>query len=140
MIRHTLLVTLLALASGCTSLQYAGTASYSVKPIVDAKGNVICCSVDVKNGKEIANLEAHIQKQGDNYTVDLKEQGVAAFAGQAIAAGATKEAIDAAVKTALAIALAPVLPALAPALAAPGIGAAAVGAAGVLSAQKVLGK
>ena len=139
MTRSAILVALLAL-SGCTSLQYAGTASYSVKPIVDAKGNVICCAVDVKNGKEIANLEAHVQKQGDNYTVDLKEQGVAAFAGQAIAAGATKEAIDAAVKAALAIALAPVLPALAPALAAPGLGAAAAGGAAVLGAQKVLGQ
>ena len=138
MTRHALLVALLAL-SGCTSLQYAGTASYSVKPIVDAKGNVICCAVDVKNGKEIANLEAHVQKQGDNYTVDLKEQGVAAFAGQAIAAGATKEAIDAAVKAAIAIALAPVvLPAAGAALAAPGIGAAAVGGAAVLGTQKVL--
>ena len=136
---YLILLSLLMLSS-CASLQYAGTASYSVKPIVDAKGNVICCSVDVKNGKEIANLEAHIQKDGDKYTVDLKEQGVAAFAGQAIAAGATKEAIDAAVKSALAVALAPILPALAPALAAPGLGAAAVGAASVIGVQKVLNK
>ena len=138
--KHYLILLSLLMLSSCASLQYAGTASYSVKPIVDAKGNVICCSVEVKNGKEIANLEAHIQKDGDKYTVDLKEQGVAAFAGQAIAAGATKEAIDAAVKSALAIALAPVLPALAPALAAPGLGAAAIGAGSVLGIQKALGK
>jgi len=126
--------------SACASLQYAGNASYSVKPFKDDAGATICCAVDVHNGKEIANLEAHISKDGDNFTVDLKEQGVAAFQGQQIAAGATKEAIDAAAKAAVAAALAPVLPALAPAagaaLASPGLGAAAVGAAAVVGGQK----
>ena len=128
--------------SGCTSLQYAGTASYSVKPFADAKGVMQCCAVEVHNGKEIANLEAHIVKTGDNYTVDLKEQGVIAFQGQAIAAGATRDAITEAAKVGVAAALAPVIPLLIPAvggvLAAPGIGAAAVGAVGVVGAQKVL--
>lgn len=124
--------------TGCASIQYAGTAAYSIKPFTDETGKVICCAVDVKNGKEIANLEAHVSKQGDDYTVDLKEQGVAAFAGQAIAAGATKEAIDGAVKAALAVALAPAIPALGASLAAPGLGAAIAGGAGVLGAQKLL--
>lgn len=127
--------------TGCASLQYAGNASYSVKPFQDDKGNVLCCQVDVHNGKEIANLEAHVIKQGNDYTVDLKEQGIAAFQGQAISAGATQEAINAAAKTAVAAALAPILPALLPAagaaLASPGIGAAAVGAAGAIGVQQL---
>lgn len=131
-----------AMLSGCASMQYAGTASYSVKPFTDKAGNVACCEVAVNNGKEIANLEAHIVKTPDGgYTVDLKEQGVAAFQGQAIAAGATKEAIADAAKIGVAAALAPVLPALLPAagaaLASPGLGAAAAGAAGVIGVQKL---
>lgn len=136
-----LTLTIAALMSGCASLQYAGNASYSVSPYETKTGEAVCCKVDVRNGKEIANLEAHITKQGDNYTVDLKEQGVAAFQGQQIAAGATQAAIDAAAKAAVAAALAPILPALAPAagaaLASPGIGAAAVGAGAVLLKEKV---
>ena len=90
----------LALCS-CASLQNAGTAEYSVKPFKDAEGTVMCCEVLVRNGKEIASLEAHITKQGGDYSVDLKEQGVAAFKGQGIAADALKEIVDAAVKAAL---------------------------------------
>lgn len=137
------LVAMLALMlPGCASMQYAGTASYSVKPFADKAGNVLCCEVAVNNGKEIANLEAHIVKTPDGgYTVDLREQGVAAFQGQAIAAGATKEAIADAAKVGVAAALAPVIPALLPAagaaLASPGLGAAAVGAAGVIGVQKL---
>ena len=132
----------ITLTSGCASMQYAGTASYSVKPFTDNGGAVMCCEVAVNNGKEIANLEAHIVKTPDGgYTVDLKEQGVAAFQGQAIAAGATKEAIADAAKVGVAAALAPLLPALLPAagaaLASPGLGAAAAGAAGVIGVQKL---
>lgn len=140
--RITLILTSLSvlLISGCASLQYAGNASYSVQPFKDDSGATLCCAVNVHNGKEIASLEAHITKKGDDYTVDLKEQGVAAFQGQQIAAGATQAAIDAAAKAAVAAALAPILPALAPvagaALASPGLGAAAVGAAAVVGGQK----
>lgn len=129
--------------AGCASLQNAGTARYSVKPFVvnSGTGAIACCEVVVENGKEISNLKAHIQKQGDNYTVDLEEQGVMAFQGQAIAAGATKEAIDGAAKAAAAAALAPVIPLLLPAagaaLASPGVGAAAVGAGAVILKDKV---
>ncbi len=132
------------LMSGCASLQYAGNASYSVSPYETKNGEAVCCKVEVHNGKEIANLEAHVSKSGDNYVVDLKEQGVAAFQGQLIAANATQAAIDAAAKAAVAAALAPILPALAPmagaALAAPGLGAAAVGAGAVIGVEKLNAK
>jgi hypothetical protein len=136
------IVVIASLLTGCASLQNAGTASYTVQPFLDQSGGAHCCSVSVLNGKEIANLEAHIHKQGDDYTVDLKEQGVVAFQGQAIAAGATQDAINAAAKAAAAAALAPYLPVLVPAagaaLSSPGIGAAAAGGAAALGARSLL--
>jgi len=136
----------LALLAGCASIQNAGNASYSVKPfVVDAKsGASVCCEVTITDGKERASLNLHVIKTGDNYDITLAERGIQAFQGQAIAAGATQTAIDAAAKAATAAALAPILPVLLPvagaALAAPGIGAAAVGAAGVIATEKVLAK
>lgn len=103
---------LVALISGCTSLQYAGSAEYSVKPFTTDKGAVICCEVVVRNGKEIASIEASVTKFGDDYTVILKESNVMAFQGQSIAAGAMKEVIDESAKAAAAAALAPILPAI----------------------------
>ncbi|MHB8871227.1 MAG: hypothetical protein ACYC5G_02085 [Candidatus Doudnabacteria bacterium] len=132
------------LLTGCASLQNAGTAHYSVKPFIVNRntGEVACCEVTINNGKEISSLIAHIEKKGNDYTVDLNEQGVKAFEGQAIAAGAMKEAIDEAVKSAIAASLAPILPMLVPAagaaLASPGIGAAAVGAGAVMGGENLL--
>ncbi|MEO6147535.1 MAG: hypothetical protein ABIT70_10940 [Sulfuriferula sp.] len=142
--KYLVMTILLALSlAGCQSLQYAGNSSYSIKPIVlDAKAHTtICCQVDVHDGKETAQMTAHMVKHGDDYDISLSKTGETAFAGQAIAAGATQDAINAAAKAAVAVALAGVLPAILPAagaaLAAPGIGAAAVGAGAVLGAQKI---
>ena len=95
--------------TACSSLDNAGSAEYSIKPFVtDAKtGKLACCELTVKNGKEIANLEASIEKTGDDYKITLKEQGVEAFRGQAISASAGKAAIEATAKAAAAI-LAPI--------------------------------
>lgn len=133
--------------TGCSTLQHAGNAQYSVTPFdtgektAEGKPILRCCKVDVNNGKEIANLDLHVTKTGEDYVVDLKEQGVLAFQGQAIAAQALQSAVDAAVKAALATALAPILPQLAPAagaaLASPGIGAAAVGAGVAIGAERL---
>jgi uncharacterized protein YceK len=137
---------LLLLLSGCASLQSAGNASYVVKPfVVDANtGATVCCEVSITDGKERAALTLNVTKTGDNYTLALDEKGILAFQGQAIAAGATQTAIDAAAKAAAAAALAPIIPALAPliggALASPGLGAAAIGAAGVIGTQTILSK
>ena len=94
----SLLILLAALTlAACASIQTAGIASYSIRPfVVDAaSGAVACCELSVQNGKEFASLEAHIEKKGENYVVDLKEQGVKAFPGQRISAGAAGSAIDA---------------------------------------------
>ena len=66
-------------------MQKAGTAEDSVKPVVIGE-KTVCCKMSVRNAKGFAYLEAHIEKRGDDYAVDLKEQGVKAFEGQAIAA------------------------------------------------------
>jgi len=138
--KKILVVVFLFTFCGCASLQNAGTAHYSVKPFVTnhTTGEMSCCEVVVDNGKEISSLVAHIEKRGNDYTVDLNEQGVKAFEGQAIASGALKEAIDGAVKAAVTTALAPFIPALAPALVAPGIAAAALGAGAVVGGEKLL--
>lgn len=138
----TFFVLMFALLGGCASQQYGGMASYNVKPFLDKNGYATCCEVSVNNGKEIAALKAHIAKTKDgDYTVDLEEQGVAAFQGQQVSANALKTAADAAVKAALITAgviAAPILaPAAGAALASPGVGAAALGAAGVLGVQAV---
>lgn len=89
------IVACITLLAGCASLQSAGVAEYSVKPIIIDK-HTVCCEVVVKNGKEYASLKAHIQKTGDDYTVDLEEQSVQAFAGQAKASAAVGTAVKAA--------------------------------------------
>ncbi len=128
---------------GCASLENAGSSSMTLKPFVtDVKtGATVCCEVSVADGKQRASLTLSATKTGDNYAFSLDEKGVEAFQGQAIAAGATQAAINAAAKAAAAAVLAPILPALMPAagaaLASPGLGAAAVGAATVLGTQQL---
>lgn len=131
--KHLIALAMLAMAlTGCASLNNAGTASYSVKPFVTDKGEVHCCEVTVLNGKEIASLDAHIEKKGGDYTIDLKERGVMAFRGQEIAAGAAHDAAKVATTAALAVGgvlIAPVAaPAIGAAMAAGTLPAAAVGA------------
>lgn len=94
------------LVTGCASLDHAGVASYKVKPF-DAAGKTLCCEVEIVNGKQIASLDATIEKRGDDYTVVLKQRGVEAFRGQAIAAGAVTATATTAAKAATAIMVAP---------------------------------
>ncbi len=137
--------------TGCKSIQDAGNASYKVSPIAvavpatDGKAAttaIVCCQVDISDGKERASLDVHVVKTGDNYDITLSEKGVLAFQGQAIAAGATKQAIDDAAKAAVVAVLAPALPALIPAvggiMASGTTGAALGGAAAVVTANKLL--
>lgn len=133
-------ILLLALA-GCAAVQNAGTAVYSVEPIV-VEGKTLCCRVSIANGKEIALLDATVSKRGEDYDVHLHEEGVTAFQGQRIAAGALTAGADIAGKTIALAALAPVFPVMLPAaeaaLASPGLAAAAVGAGATLGVQKLM--
>lgn len=140
----SLAIATLSMLTGCASLQFAGNASYSVKPfVVDAKtGATVCCQVDIHDGKERASLDLHVIKDGEKYDITLSEKAVSAFAGQQIAAGATQGAIDAAAKVAVGIAIAPFLPALVPvagAVLSSGTGGAIIGGAAMgVTANKIL--
>lgn len=126
--------------TGCASLNQAGTASYTIKPML-IDGRTVCCEVAVVNGKQYASLDAMLVKAGDDYTVMLSERGVEAFRGQEIAAGAAASAGKTALKAAAiggAVLIAPIAaPAIGAALAAPGLGAAAVGAGALAIGQRV---
>ena len=111
-----LLMLFVVAVTGCASIQNAGTASYSVKPFVGADGKPVCCEVTVNNGKEIALLEAKVIKKGDDYEVYLREEGVVAFEGQRIAAGAAKSLAASAVKAAAIGGLTVAAPVLIPAV------------------------
>lgn len=109
---------LLLLLTGCTSLQYGGVSSYKVKPI-ETKDGIVCCEVDITNGKEIDSVELFVEKKGDNYTIGLSQKGVKAFEGQEAIAKLTGEAATAAIKAGTAVLIAP---------AAAQLGGAAIGA------------
>lgn len=114
---------------GCSSLNNAGTASYSMKPVL-VNNKLVCCEVTINNGKEIALLDATVIKRGDDYEVHLHEEGVAAFDGQHLAANTAAKAATLGAAVLIAPMAAPAIGAM---LAAPGLGAAAAGVgAGVL--------
>ena len=140
--KYIVLVAIIAL-TGCQSLQYAGSSSYQIRQITDANGKA-GFDISVKNGKEVASVKAHLVKDGERIEIDLEETGVAAFAGQQIAAGAIKiaaeQAAKAAVAAALGMATGGALPAVASALEGGGLPAAVVGAGGALVVRKALSK
>lgn len=93
--RPVLLLIAALLLGACTSMQSAGVADYTVRPIVLGE-KTLCCEVSIKNGKEYARLKARIEKTGDDYRVELEEETVQAFAGQQKAADVVTKAVDAA--------------------------------------------
>lgn len=96
-----LLLPILAL-TGCASLNYAGVAEYDLTPTFSQKSHTFeGYALRVRNGKEIASVKATMVKKGNNFTLTLKELGVKAFQGQAIAAGAANSLASNAVKAAL---------------------------------------
>jgi len=100
-VKYLIAVIALMLA-GCSSLNSAGTAKYSVEPIVTESSGVICCRVSVENGKEYASLKAHVERRADgSYVVDLDERAVKAFEGQAVTGGVVESVIDSTLGTGL---------------------------------------
>lgn len=122
-----MLIPLILLAlTGCASLQHAGSASYTIKPML-IDGRTVCCEVAIHNGKQYARLDATLTKSGDDYAVTLSERGVEAFRGQEIAANAASMAGKAAVKAAVIGGAVLVAPIAGAALMSGTAGAAAVG-------------
>jgi hypothetical protein len=140
--KYIILIIALGLG-GCASLQNAGNSSYELRQVTDANGNA-GFDISVKNGKEIASVEVHLEKDGEKVIIDLKETGVAAFAGQQISADALKitikQAAEVAVAAAMAMAAPGVLPLAGAALAGGGLPAAVVGAGGALAMEHALAK
>lgn len=107
---RTIILIAAALLTGCTSLQYAGTAEYSARPVFSPiTGEPVCCEVIVRNGKEFDELDVSVTKQGSDYTVTLRERGVSAFKGQEIAASAVGGSVEAAAGVATTAITAPAL-------------------------------
>lgn len=95
------------LLAGCASLNNAGSARYSVEPIITDSGP-ICCRVIVENGKEYASLKAHVERRADgSYVVDLDERTVKAFEGQVISATAAAGSVKAVGQAVIGAAIAP---------------------------------
>lgn len=103
MIRALLCLALVGL-SGCVNL-YAGISRYEISPLQDSSGKVIgCCTLRVTSGKEYAAINAKFIKTGDDYSVVLDEQQIAAFKGQAVIASAASDVAGAISNTAIAAA------------------------------------
>lgn len=136
-----LILIAVALLTGCASLDMAGSSAYTLRQSVGDHGQPEF-ELLVKSGKEVAQVKARLEKDGDKIIVDLEETGVAAFAGQQISAGALKismeEIAKAAVAAAIAYGSAGVVPVIGDALNGGGLGAAVVGAGGALAVQKAL--
>lgn len=138
--RLVTLAAAMALLSGCSSLQNAGMAEYTVTPVFPKVGPP-AYTIKIINGKQIAKLDAKVTKTGQNYSISLHELGIQAFKGQQISATALQSAVHAGVVSALIAAGVMVAPAAAPligAMGTTGLGAAALGGVGVLGAQKLL--
>lgn len=93
--RALIILALSLFLTACGALQTAGIAEYSFRPMVLEK-QTVCCEVVIKNGKEYASLKATVRKTGNDYSVELEEQSVRAFAGQKqtadVVTGAVKSA------------------------------------------------
>jgi len=95
--KKIILVSLLTILAGCSSLNMAGTSHYSIKPFHDAGGKLACCVIDIKSGKPVKEVAASVTmgKAGIMY-INLIEKGVQSVDSQKVAAGVASEAIKAA--------------------------------------------
>ena len=101
MIRAVLVLLVAVTLSGCVNL-YAGISRYEISPLQDANGKISgCCVLRVTSGKEYAAINAKFIKTGDDYSIVLDEQQIAAFKGQAVVASAASDVAGAISSTAI---------------------------------------
>lgn len=86
--RSLIALAVLALASGCASLDNAGHAAYTITAVKDGDGSVAGYELAVKDGKEFAGRRVQFQAMGQVVTIDITEGESRAFRGQAIGAKA----------------------------------------------------
>lgn len=78
-----------SLLSGCESLWYAGVSDYQLTMPDGAQ-------IAVRSGKQQQSVNASFEQTATGYVITLKEAGVQAFKGQAVAASAASDAVGAA--------------------------------------------
>jgi hypothetical protein len=88
MIRPVLVLLMVSCLSGCASLWFAGVSDYQVTM---PDGVVI----SIYSGKQEQSVEATLSTTDTGYDITLKENGVEAFKGQAIAGAAASDAVAA---------------------------------------------
>jgi len=89
-----LLAVLLPALTGCASLNDAGRSEYSVEPVA-VDGKTVCCRVRIVSGREVGRVKAKLRQTERGPELDLDVQGIRAFQGQAIAAAAQRQTVDA---------------------------------------------
>lgn len=96
-IAAVIVVAVLACSCATTeSMDYAGTADYHVTPVFNDAGDVVAYEARVRNGKEIGHVKLGFRKNTDgSMELVLDEEGVQAFAGQAISADAVARMTEA---------------------------------------------
>lgn len=85
--RYLTIIILLTLA-GCGTLNTAGQSSYTVKPFEAKDGTLVCCALDMKDGKEYSGRNIQFQTNGAAFGLTISEGESKAFTGQGIAAKA----------------------------------------------------
>lgn len=93
---------LLTLLTGCVNL-YAGISQYEIRPFKDETGEQICCMVNVISGKNEGAVTAHIQKVGDTFIVDLKENQINSAASITAATSSVSDVAKAVDDTAITV-------------------------------------
>ena len=87
---------MLSACASTESLDYAGTADYHITPVFNAAGDVVAYEARVRNGKEIGHVKLGFRKSADGtMELQLDEEGVKAFEGQAISADAVARMTEA---------------------------------------------
>lgn len=76
--------------TGCSMMNPAGIADYTLEPIVTSSGQVICCQAKIYNSKNVGEVSLMIHVRNDG-TVEasLEEKGVDSV-GPAAAAAASQ--------------------------------------------------
>ncbi len=55
-----------------------GVQQLQIRQVIDANGKT-GFDITVKNGKEVALVKAHLEKKGEDFTIDLEEAGRSGF-------------------------------------------------------------
>lgn len=87
--KHAITAIATVALAGCTSLNQAGNSAYTVRPYaVPGSGAVLCCELQVQDGKEYSSRTIEFKVVDQGYSLKVDEGESKAFRGQGIAAKA----------------------------------------------------